>query len=78
MVQIPEKVKYILDTLKVNNYEGYAVGGCVRDSVLGRIPGDWDITTSARPEEVKKIFRKTVDTGIEHGTVTVILEGEEN
>lgn len=76
MVQIPEKVKYILDTLKVNNYEGYAVGGCVRDSVLGRIPGDWDITTSARPEEVKKIFRKTVDTGIEHGTVTVILEGE--
>lgn len=76
MVRIPEKVKYILDTLKVNNYEGYAVGGCVRDSVLGRIPGDWDITTSARPEEVKKIFRKTVDTGIEHGTVTVILGGE--
>ena len=48
----------------------------MRDSVLGRIPGDWDITTSARPEEVKKIFRKTVDTGIEHGTVTVILGGE--
>ncbi len=76
MVQIPEKVEYILDTLKANNYEGYAVGGCVRDSVLGRIPGDWDITTSAKPEEVKKIFRKTVDTGIEHGTVTVILGGE--
>lgn len=76
MLQIPEKVKYILDILKANNYEGYAVGGCVRDSVLGRIPGDWDITTSARPEEIKKIFRKTVDTGIEHGTVTVILGGE--
>lgn len=76
MVQIPEKVEYILDILKANNYEGYVVGGCVRDSVLGRIPGDWDITTSAKPEEVKKIFRKTVDTGIEHGTVTVILGGE--
>ena len=76
MVQIPEKVEYILDTLKANNFEGYVVGGCVRDSVLGRIPGDWDITTSAKPEEVKKIFRKTVDTGIEHGTVTVILGGE--
>lgn len=76
MVQIPEKVKYILDALKANNFEGYAVGGCVRDSVLGRIPGDWDITTSAKPEEVKKIFRKTVDTGIQHGTVTVILGGE--
>lgn len=76
MVQIPEKVEYILDTLKANNFEGYAVGGCVRDSVLGRIPGDWDITTSAKPEEVKRIFRKTADTGIQHGTVTVILGGE--
>ena len=54
MVQIPEKVEYILDILKANNYEGYVVGGCVRDSVLGRIPGDWDITTSAKPEEVKR------------------------
>lgn len=76
MVRIPEKVAYILDTLKANKYEGYAVGGCVRDSVLGRTPGDWDITTSAKPEEVKKIFRRTADTGIEHGTVTVILGGE--
>ncbi len=76
MVWIPEKVKYILDVLKANNHEGYAVGGCVRDSVLGRTPGDWDITTSARPEEVKKIFKRTADTGIEHGTVTVILGGE--
>lgn len=75
-MQIPEKVRYILDELKKNQFEGYAVGGCVRDSILGRIPGDWDITTSAKPEEVKRIFRKTVDTGIEHGTVTVIVEGE--
>lgn len=75
-MQIPEKVRYILDQLKRKQYEGYAVGGCVRDSILGRVPGDWDITTSAKPDEVKKIFRKTVDTGIAHGTVTVIIGGE--
>lgn len=75
-MQIPEKVRYILNKLKENQYEGYAVGGCVRDSVLGRVPGDWDITTSAKPEQVKKIFRKTIDTGIAHGTVTVMVDGE--
>lgn len=75
-MQIPEKVRYILNKLKENQFEGYAVGGCVRDSVLGRIPKDWDITTSAKPEQVKQIFRKTVDTGIQHGTVTVIIQGE--
>jgi tRNA nucleotidyltransferase (CCA-adding enzyme) len=55
-------------------FEAYAVGGCVRDMILGRTPEDWDITTSATPQEVKKIFRRTVDTGIEHGTVTVLLD----
>ncbi|MCM1244477.1 MAG: CCA tRNA nucleotidyltransferase [Roseburia sp.] len=75
-MRIPEKVGYILEKLKENHFEGYVVGGCVRDSILGRIPGDWDITTSAKPEEVKRIFRRTVDTGIEHGTVTVMI-GEE-
>lgn len=59
--------------LQLHGYEAYAVGGCVRDSILARRPKDWDITTSARPEEVKKLFRRTVDTGIEHGTVTVLL-----
>ena len=58
---------------QLHGYEAYAVGGCVRDSILARRPKDWDITTSARPEEVKKLFRRTVDTGIEHGTVTVLL-----
>lgn len=53
-MQIPEKVGYILEKLKENHFEGYVVGGCVRDSILGRLPGDWDITTSAKPEEVKK------------------------
>lgn len=75
-MQIPERVKYILEQLKENGFEGYAVGGCVRDSILGRAPGDWDITTSAKPEEIKRIFRRTVDTGIEHGTVTVMIGGE--
>ena len=52
-MQIPEQVQWILDKLEENGKEGYAVGGCVRDSVLGHVPKDWDITTSAKPEEVK-------------------------
>ncbi len=63
----------IINNLQLHGYEAYAVGGCVRDSILARRPEDWDITTSARPEEIKKLFRRTVDTGIEHGTVTVLL-----
>lgn len=75
-IQLPEKVKKIIDTLEKAGYEAYAVGGCVRDSVLGRTPDDWDITTSAKPEECKSLFPRTVDTGIKHGTVTVLLGGE--
>lgn len=75
-IQLPEKVKFILDTLHKAGYEGYAVGGCVRDSILGRKPDDWDITTSARPNQVKELFRRTIDTGIQHGTVTVLLQKE--
>lgn len=48
----------------------------MRDSILGRTPEDWDITTSARPEQVKQLFRRTIDTGIQHGTVTVMLDKE--
>ncbi|MDF2540932.1 MAG: hypothetical protein K0S47_650 [Herbinix sp.] len=73
-MQIPEKVKYIIEVLTSHGYEAYAVGGCVRDMILGREPEDWDITTSAKPLEVKKLFRRTVDTGIIHGTVTVLLD----
>ena len=69
---MPEDVIYILNQLKTAGYEAYAVGGCVRDSILGRIPDDWDITTSAKPEQMKEIFPKTIDTGIQHGTVTVM------
>lgn len=71
---IPDKVQYIIDTLASNGFEAYAVGGCVRDMVLGKDPEDWDVTTSAKPHEVKGIFKRTVDTGIQHGTVTVILD----
>ncbi len=73
-IEIPEQAKYIIDTLTGAGYEAYAVGGCVRDSLLGRTPEDWDITTSARPEQVKDLFRRTIDTGIRHGTVTVMLD----
>lgn len=75
-LHIPEKVNDIIDVLMQSGFEAYAVGGCVRDMVLGREPEDWDITTSATPLEVKKLFRRTVDTGIQHGTVTVLQDKE--
>ena len=75
-ISLPAKVARILNTLGEHGYEAYAVGGCVRDSLLGRTPQDWDITTSARPEQVKALFRHTIDTGIQHGTVTVMLDHE--
>lgn len=65
------------DKLWQAGYEAYPVGGCVRDLLLRRVPGDWDITTSARPEEVIKLFERTVATGVKHGTVTVI-QGDEH
>ena len=73
-MQLPEQVKFIISELNKNGYEGYIVGGCVRDYLMGIPPHDYDITTSALPEEVKAIFPHTVDTGIEHGTVTVIID----
>lgn len=73
-LKLPNKVSYILDILRRHGFEAYAVGGCVRDSVLAKVPDDWDITTSAKPETVKRLFRRTVDTGLAHGTVTVLLE----
>lgn len=73
---LPEKVNFIIDTLQEHGFEGYAVGGCVRDAILSRVPQDWDITTSAKPEQVKALFKHTIDTGIQHGTVTVMLDHE--
>ncbi|MGN0429868.1 MAG: CCA tRNA nucleotidyltransferase [Acetatifactor sp.] len=75
-LELPEKAEYIIQTIQEAGFEAYAVGGCVRDSLLGRKPMDWDITTSATPMQVKALFRRTIDTGIQHGTVTVMLEKE--
>lgn len=74
MIDAPISVMKIIETLEQAGFQAYAVGGCVRDSLLGRNPSDWDITTSARPEQVKTLFSHTIDTGIQHGTVTVMLE----
>ncbi len=74
--QIPKEAICIIDTIEKAGYEAYIVGGCVRDLLMGRTPHDWDITTSAKPEQVKEVFRRTYDTGIKHGTVTVILNQE--
>jgi len=73
-ILMPDKVKNIIEALKQHGFEAYTVGGCVRDMVLGREPEDWDITTSATTGEVKKIFRRTIDTGIQHGTVTILID----
>lgn len=75
-IEIPTGAAYILQQLNKHGYEAYIVGGCVRDSLLGKQPNDWDITTSAKPEEVKAIFHRTIDTGIQHGTVTVLVDRE--
>ena len=72
-IELPKKVLFIINNLQLAGYDAFAVGGCVRDSILARKPQDWDITTSAKPEAIKEIFRRTVDTGIEHGTVTVMI-----
>ena len=75
-IRIPEQVNTILDKLHQSGHEAYVVGGCVRDALLGREPNDWDITTSALPSEVKEIFPRTIDTGLKHGTVTVLIGRE--
>ncbi len=72
-INIPIEVEKIINDLQNENFEAYIVGGCVRDNILGIEPKDWDIATNAKPEQIKKIFAKTVDTGLAHGTVTVIL-----
>jgi tRNA nucleotidyltransferase (CCA-adding enzyme) len=75
-IELNEDVSYILDTLNKNGFEAFIVGGCVRDSLLKRNLKDWDITTSALPEETIKLFEKTIPTGIKHGTITVVLSKE--
>lgn len=72
-IDMPENVKYIIQTINSHGQKAFAVGGCIRDSILGRNPDDWDITTSAVPTQVKSFFKRTIDTGIAHGTVTVMI-----
>src|SRR5574344_242955 len=74
-IEMPNNIKFIIDTLDKNNYEAYIVGGAVRDSLLNKKPKDWDITTNAKPNEVVELFSdyNLIPTGIKHGTVTVMI-----
>jgi len=72
-IQVPKDVMFIIKHLEEAGYEAFAVGGCVRDTILGRNPQDWDITTSALPMQVKELFNRTIDTGLQHGTVTIMI-----
>lgn len=73
MFNIPQEVQYVMQQLNINGYQSYLVGGCVRDMLLHKQPKDFDICTSALPDEVVKIFDKTIPTGLQHGTVTVLI-----
>ena len=75
-ISVPQKGQAIIDTIRRAGFEAYVVGGCVRDCILGREPEDWDITTSATPAQVKALFPRTIDTGLQHGTVTVVMDRE--
>lgn len=76
---LPKNVEIIIDKLNQEGYQAYVVGGCVRDSLLGATPHDWDICTSALPEETMRVFsdKKIIPTGLKHGTVTIVLDGSE-
>lgn len=76
-ITLPMPVARALSLLEARGYEAFTVGGCVRDSLLGRVPNDWDITTNATPEQMKTCFEdfRVIETGIQHGTLTVIIDG---
>src|SRR5688572_27996115 len=73
---IPKEVQFVADTLEKTGFEAYLVGGCVRDVLLGRVPNDWDITTSAKPDEIQGLFEHTYYTN-DYGTVGVVTETED-
>ena len=77
-MRIPKDVKVILNKLNEFGYEAYVVGGCVRDSLIGKQPKDWDICTNAKPEQTMEVFKgfHIIPTGLQHGTITVMLNGE--
>ena len=76
IISIPKPIQRVLDLLNKQGYEAYIVGGCVRDSLLNINPTDWDVTTSARPEEMQRVFQqfRVIETGIKHGTLTVLID----
>ena len=78
LIILPESVKFIINKLIKANFKAYAVGGCVRDSLLGEEPHDWDICTNALPNETKSVFSeyKIIETGIKHGTVTLLIDSQ--
>lgn len=76
-IKIPDELKKMNEIFSQNGFEAYLVGGAVRDMLLGKKADDWDVTTNAKPEEVMKIFRRVIPTGIDHGTVTVHFSGQE-
>ena len=79
MQAIPAPLKEAIGVLERGGFEGWLVGGCVRDSLMGKTPHDWDVTTSASPMEMISLFSdyKLIETGLKHGTVTVVISGEQ-
>jgi len=77
VINLPDDVKFIIDTLESGGFEAYAVGGCIRDSIMGKLPYDWDVCTSALPEQTIETFagQHIIETGLKHGTVTLMLNG---
>lgn len=77
-IQMPKNVELIIDSLTKSGFEAFAVGGCIRDCIMGINPKDWDICTSAIPEQTKQVFKnyRIIDTGIKHGTVTILIDSE--
>ena len=77
MIKTPENVNNILNKLNEAGFKAYLVGGCVRDSIMNRIPKDWDITTNALPEQTMRLFPHTIPTGLKHGTVSILCPNKE-
>jgi len=74
-IDLPDDVQYIISRLEENSYEAYAVGGCVRDCLMGREPKDWDVCTTALPEQMMEVFKdqRIIETGLKHGTITLLI-----
>ena len=69
---VPDNVRDVCQTLAAAGFQTVAVGGAVRDAILGRTPGDWDVATAANPDDVIRLFKRTIPTGLQHGTVTIV------